>query len=216
MIRRVAAAILAVDGFTGEPIRDGSISMKMEDGGLPIKKWDGYYIFWDNGQIFRTLIVESGLFEQESVLINIEEIGKKKEPILTLYLIPGLAYPFPRDVRWKECLGKKDSILHIPIMETKGLITLARNYQAGESCLFIKKIPGLIVEGRELAFFHKGETQWESGEIWEVVSEDTGCCRLKVPLKQAYVQRETKILLTFGVRSDAEGGYLLPCMWPGC
>lgn len=106
MTRRVAAAILAVDGFTGLPITGFGLQIKSGDGAVPVLKEEGYRIFWENGERCRYFQIEAQGFYSEFISIDIKKLQELRLPIRAVYLIPHKNYPFPRKIRWlKETRG---------------------------------------------------------------------------------------------------------------
>lgn len=97
-IRKAAVIIRLIDGCTGEPLRAeflAAVSVTMEDGSVPVKKLEGYWVFWENGVRYRNLSVESPWFEPEKQQLDMELWRDGNEPLLEVWLRPGPAYPYP-------------------------------------------------------------------------------------------------------------------------
>ncbi len=99
-VRKAAVAVLPIDGYTGEVVKEpllAGLRVAISDGAVPVKKAEGYWVFWENGIRFRTVTVQSPWFEQEELLLDMEEWGGLKQPVLELWLRPGTAYPYPAE-----------------------------------------------------------------------------------------------------------------------
>lgn len=99
-IRRAAVAVRLIDGYTGEPVEGPllpAISVSMADGSVPVKKAEGYWVFWENGTRSRTVVVESPWFEREQQQLDMEEWKGQAEPVVEIWLRPGPVYPYPAE-----------------------------------------------------------------------------------------------------------------------
>lgn len=99
-VRRAAAVICPIDGYTGEPVRAPLLSglrVTISDGAVPVVKAEGYWVFWDNGLRFRTVTAESPWFERTSREFDVKELDSMDMPVLELWLRPGPAYPYPAE-----------------------------------------------------------------------------------------------------------------------
>lgn len=97
-IRRAAVVVCLADGYTGEPPAPAllkAVSVTMTDGSIPVKKPEGYWVFWENGSRYRTVVVESPWFEREEQQLDMELWKDEPERMLEIWLRPGPAYPYP-------------------------------------------------------------------------------------------------------------------------
>lgn len=100
-VRRAAVVVCPIDGYTGEPVRAPLLTglrVTISDGAVPVKKPEGYWVFWENGLGCRTVTVESPWFEREHKELDVETLHSMDMPVLELWLRPGPAYPYPAEV----------------------------------------------------------------------------------------------------------------------
>lgn len=212
-VKRVAAAVIPMDLFTGARVRPGTVRVWMEDGEPGIRKEDGSIIFLDSGEPERSLIVESPYYEREQIMLCMNEFQGKRSPVLFLWLKPGPAYPYPSGVRLRTETGKPGSTVCIPMEESEGLVSLVGAYPADrlEPQLIQLKVPeGLELEGRTLQIRRLSDGKKEDFTIWETRNRSLGLYGLICPLEGVYSIFDSSIVLIMQVKADQKGNYRVP------
>lgn len=213
IIKRMAAAVRALDLVTGQVIDDGSVRIYMEDGAAGIKKKDGYIIFWDNDMPRRKLILESPFYEREEIVLDMEVFRQKRMPRLLVWLKPGRQYPYPSSVRLETRYGTPLSTQRVYLESSVGLIRLRAAYPADrlEPCLIELKIPpGLPVEGRPLRIKRISDGYREDFCIWQARNESAGLYELVKPLEEVYSVYDEEIGFVLEMKVGKDGSYQVP------
>lgn len=211
-VRRIGAAVRLMDGFTGQPAGGAGLCVKMDDGAVPVRKPEGYYIFWDNGKAKRRLEVEGEGYEQESFLLDIEALKGKDCPTCCLWLKPGSAYAYPPEIKLEKRLYEPEKEVVLPLQSTEGCIRLANAYpiqKRNPSEIHLQVSGDLEMENRCLCIRDR-KGQEEFFAISSVKNRFLGLYTLKAPLKGAYGPYEAEILLTLTLRADKRGELLAP------
>lgn len=211
-VRRIGAAVRLMDGFMGQPAHDAGLCVKMDDGAIPVRKPEGYYIFWDNGRAKRLLTVSGGGYEREEFLLDMEAIGRKDRPTCCLWLKPGRAYAYPPEIKLeKRCFGPEKEVI-LPFKSSAGCIRLAEAYpmeMLNPSVIHLQVSGDLEMENRLLCI-RDSEGKEEYFTIWSYKNRDLGFYTLASPLKGVYGPYESEILLTLVLRADKKGELMMP------
>lgn len=211
-VRKIGAAVRLMDGFTGQPADHRGILAAMDDGALPVRKSDGYFIFWDNGRQWRTLVVKGAGYEQEEVLLDMEALGRKGQPTCCVWLKPGRTYAYPPEIRLEERREEPDKEVVFPLEASAGCIKLAEAYpvdRLNTDMIYLQVPEGIEMENRRLCI-RSMEGKEEDFTIWMVKNRAMGLYMLKEPLEGIYGPYETEILLTLVLRADKQGCLAVP------
>lgn len=217
-VNRMAVAIRPMDSFTGQPVLDGSIYIRMEDGGAGIRKPDGYVVFWDNGLTQRVLVLESPYFAPERMVLDMGEIRKKRMPALFVWMKPGSGYPYSTAVRIKEQTAEPGSIVRVFMEHSEGIIRLAQPYPVDRlepRVIALKIPPELVAEGRTLRIRRRSNDDQEVFTIWQACNVSAGMYELEQPLKSVYSIYDEAIGLFIEFKTGKDGICRIPMMNEG-
>lgn len=212
-VKRVAVAVRAMDPFTGTSAEHGTVRIYMADGAQGICKEDGYVVFWDNGEEKRNLILESPFYEKEKITVQMEELRRKKLPVLSVWMKPGKAYPYSGEIRLEQRRGEPKSLVKIPMEQTGRLVTLSGAYPVDqlEPELIQMKVPeDMEVEGRMLYMKRLSDGVGEYFTIWEARNRSAGLYELTEPLHEVYGVFDGIICLVWQAKADEHGYYQVP------
>lgn len=212
-VRKAAAAILPIDGFTGQPVRGDGVRVRMEDGGSFVKKDNGIVVFWDNGSRERRLLVDSPYFSREEVRLNMERLEQKWQPTYSVWLRPTGSYPYPPAIRLKQGTADPGTLIRHPQELTAGLIRLLPPVpDQGTHCIRLDVPEPLHMEGRTLFLRSRANPRSEYVTIWEERSRSMGIYELEMPPAGEFNAADTEILLVSETFADKKGQYRIPEM----
>lgn len=212
-VRKAAAAILPIDGFTGQPLKGDSVRIRMEDKGSSVRKENGFVVFWDNGSRKRRLLVESPHFYKEEVWLDMDRLGQKWQPAYPVWLRPAGSYPYPSSIPLREGTAIPGTLIRLPQEQTSGLIRLLPP-APGQGALSLRlDVPDLLyMEGRTLFLRSRENGQSQYVTIWEERSRSLGLYELEMPPAVEFSFADTEILLVAETFSDEKGQYRIPEM----
>ncbi len=211
-VRKAAAAVLPIDGFTGQPLQD-SVRVRMEDGGSFVRKESGIVVFWDNGSRERQLLVDGPYFHRETVNLDMGRLEQKWQPTYSVWLRPSGSYPYPSGIRLREGKADPGTLIRRPQEQTAGLIRLlppAPGQGQSSLCLDVPEL--LHMEGRTLFLRSRESGRGEYATVWEERSRSMGIYELEMPPAGEFSAGDTQILLVSETFSDENGWYRIPEM----
>ncbi len=212
-VRKAAAAVLPIDGFTGQPVLDGGVHVQMEDGGSSVRKDNGFVVFWDNGSLKRRLLAGGPGFHQEEVTLDMEQLAGKWQPTYSVWLRPACSYPYPSGIHLKEGSGAPGTLIRRPQERTAGLIRLLPPVPEQNARSLHLDVPDkLHMEGRLLFLRSRESGRGEYVTIWEEQSRALGLYLLETPPSGDFPPGDTQILLVSETFSDERGRYRIPDM----
>lgn len=211
-VRKMAVAVRLLDSFTGEIPEQDNLWVRMADGARPVKKADGYYIFWDNGEVKRTLLVDGKGYERITEVLDLEELEKKRQPACCLWLVPDRTYGYPAGISLAEFEGKPGEMRHFPMEQSVGCINLLEAYpldihNPGLICLCVPD--DMELEGRHL-YIRGCDGAEEQFTVWSAKNRAMGIYELREPLRHVYGPYQSEVLLTLPARADDEGHFVVP------
>lgn len=210
-VRRIAAAVRPMDSFTGQPPESTVLRVAMEDGGVPVKKAGGYYIFWDNGSRIRTLTVKGSGYEPEYMELDVTKLEQKRQPTVYLWLKPDKSYIYPPGIRTEVYQGSPGEVRTFSLKQSAGVIRLMEPYPSDplNPCLIRLLAPdGMELEGRILCICGLREEEYTS--IWCARNRAMGLYQMSAPLEHEYGPYESQVLLTISLKADRDGRLYLP------
>lgn len=212
-VRKAAAAVYPIDGFTGQLVREDGVRVRMEDGGSFVRKNSGVAVFWDNGSKERRLLVEGPCFYRETVRLDIERLEQKWQPTCSVWLRPNGSYPYPPDICLKEGTADPGVLIRRPQELTLGLIRLLQPMPDQGARGLHLDVPDLLhMEGRTLFLRSRENGRGEYVTIWEEQSRSLGLYELEMPPAGEFSPADTEILLVSETFSDKKGHYRIPEM----
>lgn len=213
MIRKIAAAIAPVDGFTGRRLTGSEVRVIVTDGPKPVKKSDGWFVIWDNGLTHRRIVVESPWFETRVLDLDVAAIGRKKQPSLRIWMLPGRRYPYPPGLGWREEKTAPGERMTGILDGSSGLIKPAGDYDPADENpleIRIRYSREIEPEGMPLVIRNRDGTGAEPFTVWEMTDRGRGIGLLERPLTQKHEIKNTEICLLWQTVAGDDGICRLP------
>lgn len=211
MVGRIGAVIAPVDGFTGKRITDQSLVVRSGNGQVPVKKAEGYYVLWEDGNPWLTVTIECMWFERITVTVHVLNLRKKAEPVYHVYLVPSALYPFPAYGEMKGGMAQPGGVTLAALEDTDRLLRIEMFLTWGENklpAIRIKNHYGLLLEDRLLYLLgENGE-----GELCHVgvYKKESETIYLLSPLRRSYREGASKLLLVYRSKADESGSIKVP------
>lgn len=177
-----------------------------------MRKQDGWYVLWDQGESQKHIVIESPYFEPVTARLPVGEIQKKKQPSIRICLIPNRNYPFPGQIGWIKGKAAPGSLVEGILEGSAGLLKLVKDYHpegGNGKQLSVRYGRELEPEGLTFAIRSLDRGSWEPFVIWEK-DPFSGICSLRTPLEQAYSVNNSEICLRWQTKAGSDGGYVLP------
>lgn len=86
----VSLAVLVLDGFTGEPVKSGSVTVSVSGQKAAVVKSDGYHVFTNFTGSKADIVCESRIYECRTKQVSLSG----KEDVFVIRLMPNERYPF--------------------------------------------------------------------------------------------------------------------------
>lgn len=211
-VRRIAAALRLMDSFTGQVPEGVNLSVSMADGAVPVKKADGYYIFWDNGAKKRILKAGGPGYETVEIELDIEALASKRQPTFCLWLRPDSTYGYPPGMEWEERRAEPGAVVEFPLEGSEGCLRLAEAYpmdRLNPGLLRILAPEDMELENRRL-YIEDMDGKGEYFTVWAAENRAMGLYRLLEPLEHIYGPYESRLFLTLALRADMQGRVYIP------
>ena len=213
MIRRIAAAVALVDGYTGRRLTGSEARVIVTGGPRPVRKDDGWFVIWDNGLPYRHLIVESPYFETRELELDVAALWRKKQPSLRVWMIPGSCYPYPPGLHWTEERAKPGEILEGILDGSVGILKLTEDYSPKTATpleITVKCSSEVEPEGIPFVIRNRDGTGAEPLSLWEMTDRGRGTGILERPLRETHKVKDTEICLRWQAVTGADGICRLP------
>lgn len=213
MIRRIAAAVALVDGYTGSRLTGSEARVIVKDGSRPVRKDDGWFVIWDNGLPRRQIIAESPYFETRELDLDVAALWQKKQPSIRVWMIPGICYPYPPGLVWTEEQAKPGETVEGILEGSSGILRLTCDYSPkAENPLEIAVKCSREVEPEGIPFVirDKDGAHAEPLSIWEMGERGGGRCILERPLLNRHEMKNTEICLRWQTTAGPDGICRLP------
>lgn len=214
-VRRIAVALRLMDSFTGQVPTGANLWVAMADGALPVRKPDGYYIFWDNGKRERTLMVSGPGYEPENICLDMEKLALRRQPTFCLWLKPDSTYAYPAGTWFEGIRIQPGTMREVLLKQSSGCIRLAEAYPMDS--LEPRRVHLLAPEDMELEnrrlYIEDMGGDGEYCTVWAAENRAMGIYLLEKPLKRVYGPYDSRILLTMVLRADNSGCLSVPA---GC
>lgn len=211
-VRRIAVALRLMDSFTGRIPEGASLYVRMEDGAVPVKKENGYYIFWDNGAKKRKLVVRGNGYEEEEVNLDMESLWHKALPTFCLWLKPGRTYAYPPGITLEEINGLPGEMREFVIEASSQCMRLADPYpmdQLDPLLIHLLAPDDMELENRRLYIRNQNGDE-EYFTVWAARNRAMGIYQVAGPLEHIYGPYESELFLTMALKADQEGRFLMP------
>lgn len=228
MRRTAGAAILPVDGFTGLPITDGTAFIRSPDGKRNVKKPDGYYVFWDDGEPFLRLSAGGEIYRRKDFILSLDMLRNRSLPSFSVYLFPSKRYPFPPGIRWERGREKivsgspyiirnatvyfpehsaqdQDVYGSAPWIASENAVRLTRDVLPGDTSICLKAGGSLILEDRTLYLGRRGEEELISVNLGEASDTYKGEYALLRPFPFTLKISETNVYFDYEGEIQEDG-----------
>lgn len=214
-VRKMAVALRLMDSFTGRIPRNANLYVRMEDGAVPVKKENGYYIFWDNGARTRKLLVRGIGYEPEEIVLDMESLSAKAQPTCCLWLRPDRSYVYPPEITWVKAEGqpgRPGEVREFVVEATAGCLRLTEPYpldRLNPQYMHMFVPDDMELENRRL-YIRAHNGNGECFTVWAAKNRAMGIYQLERPLEHIYGPYESVLYLTMALKADQEGRFLVP------
>lgn len=207
---RVSLVVLLIDDFNNKVINGKGVRVWIAGARPPLHKPEGYYVFTDLVKGQTEVLVDSGIYERQSVSVSMQETGKPYT-MLKIRLIPNRSYLLPPQTTCLEGTAKPGSQIRLFCREESKALKLLFDYscqgeQAGAISIYHPE--AMDIEGKNLFIESRDRSK---AEFFQINScQGSGRYRLAGTLKNDYKKIGTAIYLVHTANTDKKGYFFLP------
>lgn len=212
--RRVSAAVLVLDDFTGRPITAADLEVRAaEILDRPVRKGDGYFLFLDSPTPTLTVTARAWAYHTATVQVDLSALPALR-PVVRLRLTPNRNYSIPLHTTCLEGAAPPDTRVRAFCLNDPKPLRLLYDYAAGGPeggrQIQIYAPDGSDLAGRRFALLRKGEEQAECFTVLDRLEEVEGGCLLAAPLARDCKKAGATLLPVLSASADEQGRYFLP------
>ena len=212
--RRVSAAVLVLDDFTGRPITTADLSVTASETlARSVRKGDGYFLFLDSPAPTLEITARAWAYHPASVRVTLADLPPLR-PVVKLRLTPNRNYSVPSRTTCLEGSAPPGTAVQVFCLNDPRPLRLLYDYGAdgpeGGRLMQIYDPAGSDLEGRRFALLRKGEEQAECFTVLDRLEEVEGGCLLAAPLTRDCKKAGATVLPIFTAEADQNGRYFLP------
>lgn len=211
--RRVSAAVLVIDDFTGQPVLGSRVSV-MAAGMLkkPVRKEDGYFLFLDCPGPSLEITVNAWAYHGRTVRVDLAALPTLR-PVVKIRLTPNRNYSIPRQTTCVEGTAPPGTCIRVFCENDPRPLRLLYDYvkNEGEECIIRLYDPtSSDLEGKQFALLRKGESEADFFEVREMRDTVEGCCLMSAPLSRDCKKAGATVLPVSTAQADEKGAFFLP------
>ena len=212
--RRVSAAVLVLDDFTGRPITTADLQVTAaEILSRPVRKDNGYFLFLDSPVPRLEITARAWAYHPASVQVDLDSLPALR-PVVKLRLTPNRNYSIPLQTTCLEGSAPPGwAVLAFCRNDPKPLRLLYDYTRDGAEAGRLMQIydpSGADLEGRRFALLRRGEERAECFSVLDSLEGVEGGCLLAAPLERDCKKAGATILPIFTATADESGRYFLP------
>lgn len=204
--RRVSLALLPIDDFTDRIITGSQLRVYTKEENIPsIRKPDGYHILCDLEGSEVEICLEGPLYQKQILRLP---IGQEEPKICQVRMLPGSAYPLPREAAIVYGTLPEGSMIRLFFPGQKRSCKLLYDYDPGIQGeeLFLFRPYEMSLEGKTLCV--RGR---EKGmEFFRVTDQRGNICILENPLSKVYQKNEASVYPVYQAAGGEDGNIYLP------
>ena len=212
--RRVSAAVLVVDDFTGRPITAADLRVTAaEILERPVRKGDGYFLFLDSPVPKLHITARAWAYHPSEVEVELSALPPLR-PVVKLRLTPNRNYTIPTQTTCLEGKARPGTVVQVLCLNDPRPLRLLYDYvrggPEGGRLLQLYDPTASDLEGRRFALLRKGEERGECFSVLDRVEEAEGGCLLAAPLERDCKKAGATVLPLSTATADDSGRYFLP------
>ena len=212
--RRVSAAVLVLDDFTGRPITTADLQVTAaEILRRPVRKGDGYFLFLDSPVSKLHITARAWAYHPATLEVDLSALASLR-PVVKLRLTPNRNYSIPMQTTCLEGEAAPGTEIQVFCRNDPRPLRLLYDYgrdgPEGGRLLQIYDPTGSDLEGRRFALLRKGEEQAECFSVLDRLEEVEGGCLLAAPLERDCKKAGATVLPVSTAAADGSGRYFLP------
>ncbi len=212
--RKVSAAVLVIDDFTGLPITAADLivtaAQVLEK---PVRKADGYFLFMDCTVPELEITARAWAYHPATLRVALSSLSPLR-PVVKLRLTPNRNYSIPLQTTYLEGQAPPKTAIRVFCENDPKPLRLLYDYSPDgpeEGRLLQIYDPGSSdLEGRQFALLRKGESKPECFFVRDTVEGQEGGCLLSAPLKRECKKAGATVLPVLTAEADESGHYFLP------
>lgn len=211
--RRVSAAVLVLDDFTGRPITTADLTVTARELlERPVRKADGYFLFLDSPVQKLEITARAWAYHSATAEVDLAALPPMR-PVVKLRLTPNRNYSIPLQTTCLEGSAPPGSAVQVFCRNDPRPLRLLYDYETGGPekgrLIRIYAPAGFDLEGRRFALLRKGEEGAEYFTVQDTAEEEGGYL-LSAPLKRDCKKAGAALLPVFTASTDDSGRYFLP------
>lgn len=212
--RRVSAAVLVLDDFTGRPITTADLQVTAAEVlERPVRKGDGYFLFLDSPVPRLEITARAWAYHPATVQVELSALSPLR-PVVKLRLTPNRNYSIPLQTTCLEGGAPPGTAVQAFCLNDPKPLRLLYDYTregpgAGR-LLQLYDPSGSDLEGRRFALLRKGEEQAEAFSVLDCPEGVEGGCLLSAPLERDCRKAGATVLPVYTATADDSGRYFLP------
>lgn len=208
--RRLSAAVMLIDDFTGKPVTPGDIKITAKEvQEEPLHKSDGYYLFLNYRGKILTITVKSKFYVEQTVEVSCEELPPLR-PVVLIRLIPNSRYAFPLHTTCLEGKTKPGGIIRAICKNNPHPLKLISDYSLSDKQSINLYNPNNIdLEGRTFALYRKGGRKPEYFTIKEPQDDEKVRFLMSAPLKKGCKKAGAVIFPVIISQADETGTFFM-------
>ena len=212
--RRVSAAVLVLDDFTGRPITTADLQVTAAELlDRPVRKGDGYFLFLDSPVPRLTVTARAWAYHPATVQLELSALSPLR-PVVKLRLTPNRNYSIPSQTTCLEGTALPGTMVQAFCLNDPKPLRLLYDYTRegpeGGRLLQLYDPAGSDLEGRRFALLRKGEEQAECFSVLDCPEGVEGGCLLESPLGRDCKKAGATVLPVYTAQADDSGRYFLP------
>ena len=212
--RRVSAAVLALDDFTGRPITAADLQVTAAElTERPVRKGDGYFLFLDSPVPVLHITARAWAYHPAEAEVELSALPRLR-PVVKLRLTPNRNYSIPTQTTCLEGSARPGTAVQVFCRNNPRPLRLLYDYAAdgaeGGRLLQLYDPDAADPEGRQFALLRKGEDQPEYFTVLDSPEGVEGGCLLAAPLARDCRKAGATVLPVSTATADESGRYFLP------
>ncbi|MEG0779884.1 MAG: hypothetical protein RR092_05580 [Oscillospiraceae bacterium] len=211
--RKVSAAVIVIDDFTGRPITGAQVAVTAEGMGKPVRKQDGYFLFLDCTAPTLAITARALTYHPCTVQVALSALPPLR-PVVKIRLTPNRSYRIPQQTTCLEGTASPGANLRVFCENDPRPLRLLYDYakggEAGGRLIHLYDPTASDLEGKQFALLRKGEDKADFFEVQELQEGEEGACLMTAPLERDCKKAGTTILPVTMAQADEKGMFFLP------
>lgn len=212
--RRVSAAVMVLDDFTGRPIRSGDLQVSAAEAlSPPVRKQDGYFLFLDCAVPSLEITARAWAYHPATVRVDLAALPPLR-PVVKLRLTPNRNYAVPRQTTCLEGTAPAGTKVRVFCENDPRPLRLLYDYskkgEEGGRLIRLYAPAPEDMDGKQFVLLPKEEGPRSFFEVRETLDGEEGRYLLTAPLDRDRKKAGATILPVSEAAADAKGSFFLP------